>query len=694
MKYEKWLTLLCGTLLAFLLSFSCAFCIATGFDLHADGLVNLRAILLWCVFVSLLCSIFDTFRFGSMVIFVLLALLGVYLSFYGALAESVEALCETISTRYHNGYQWTILRWSEADLQTVDRTMALQLIGSAVAMVAAWTVCKKRLTVWAVLAGLLPLLSCTILTTTVPAKEALFLWLSAMALLLLTQAVRRRDVGQGNRLTLFAALPVALALALLFHFVPQEGYTGDARANRLLEKVQAVIDINGGTTIIDTADNVDLTKVGWTTQRPTPVMEVTVTDSGTYYLRGRAYDVYTGKEWRDSGTESALTWPIGGTYRGAVTIKTKEEERFLYLPYYTNSMLEQIIGNSLQNESKETEYSFDCYYPLDMSLISWRPSPEEAEMQKMTALPGETQEWAAAKADEILAGRNALTEDEKARFLCRYVQNHARYNLNTPRMDSDYSDFAQWFLTEADSGYCIHYATATTVLLRAVGIPARYVTGFTVEGVAGQTVTVPMKNAHAWVEYWTDACGWQILDPTPAAQEDAPEQTTTEPTTLSQTEATQEATAPPKTTASESAEANLPNDKTPDEVGTSEASKSMDFSAFLQTFRWLIYTALMIALVVGQWKLRVFLRRRARHRGTTNARALRCWRQALCYARVLGEKPESALRELALKAKFSQYVLTEEELQQFERYFRHAVNALRKKPLPLRLIYRLVLALY
>ena len=93
MKYEKLLTLLCGTLLAFLLSFSCAFCIATGFDLHADELVDLRAILLWCVLISLLCGVFDTFRFGGIVIFALLALLGVYLWFYGALAESVEALC-------------------------------------------------------------------------------------------------------------------------------------------------------------------------------------------------------------------------------------------------------------------------------------------------------------------------------------------------------------------------------------------------------------------------------------------------------------------------------------------------------------------------------------------------------------------------------------------------------------------------
>lgn len=695
MKHERWLTFLCGTLLAFLLSFSCAFCIATGFNLHTDGLVDLRQLALWCAFLSLVCSACDTFRFGGVFVFVILAAVGAYLWFYGALEQSVEALCETITTRYHNGYCWGILHWSDADLQAVDRTMALQLIGSVVAMVTAWTVCRKHLTIWAILVGLLPLLSCTILTTTVPAKAALFLWLTAIALLLLTQTVRRCNVRQGNKLTLFATLPVVLVVALLFFLVPQEGYTGEKRADQLLQKVESLLGITGSTTGIDTSDNVDLRNVGWMTQRPTPVMDVTVTSSGTYYLRGRAYDVYTGTEWKDSGMGATLTWPIAGSHRGTVTIETREEEKFLYLPYYTNSMLEQIIGNSLQNDGKETEYSFDCYSPLDMFAISWRPSPDETEMQRMTALPGETWEWAAAKADEILAGRSALTEDEKARFLCRYVQNHARYDLNTPRMDSEYSDFAQWFLSEADSGYCIHYATATTVLLRAAGIPARYVTGFTVEGIEGKTVTVPLKNAHAWVEYWTDMYGWQILDPTPAAQEEVPEQTTTEPTTLSLPETTQETTAPPKTTApKESSQTEISSNKTSNQAATPEQSDSLDFAAVLGALRWLIYIVLMIGLLIGQGKQRVYLRKRARECGAPNARALFCWRQAIFYARVLGEKPAPALRELTLKAKFSSHELTAEELQQFEDYFSCAVHALRKKPLLLRLIYRYVLALY
>ena len=47
-------------------------------------------------------------------------------------------------------------------------------------------------------------------------------------------------------------------------------------------------------------------------------------------------------------------------------------------------------------------------------------------------------------------------------------------------MDLDSEDFAIWFLTEADTGYCIHFATAAVVLLRAAGIPARYVDGYVV----------------------------------------------------------------------------------------------------------------------------------------------------------------------------------------------------------------------
>lgn len=747
MKHEKVSTLFCGALLAFLLSFSCAACIATAFELPAAGLADLRQLALWCGMISLACGICCSFRFGGILAFVLLSASAAYLWFYGDLALSIEALCNTISIRYNRGYHWGILCWSGTDLQAVDRTMALQAIGSLVAMVAAWTVCKRRIALWTILAGLLPLISCTILTTTVPAKAALFLWLLALSLLLLTQPMRRKNANHANKLTLFAALPAILALVLLFRLIPQEGYTGADRAARLLHRVESLFsETFGGGSGGGRDESVNLSRVGRRAQSNTPVMDVTATFNGTCYLRGRAYDVYTGTQWKDSGIDYGFPWPVlerdafepAAQPRGSVTVETRNTEDILYHPYYTDAMLHQQLGSVQYNDSELTRYSFDRYLPIKLlrygensdeaayymqhmsQLLGYDEEgksfaeyyinylnhngfdiclPDDNAMQAMTALPEDTRLWAEEKVAAILAEIGVNDEEASAEtvagYVCTYLKNYARYDLNTPRMGASQTDFAYWFLTQSDTGYCVHYATAAVVLLRAAGIPSRYVSGFTVDVVAGETVTVPEKNAHAWVEYWTIDYGWQILDPTPAATDEVPTQTTA-PTTSATTESTTEATTAPtedsattETNASPAESSGINGGSTGE---TPEAGR--DLTALLQVLRWLGSAALLVGLIVGQWKLRVFLRRRACRRGAPNARALCCWRQVLRYAHALGEKPEPALRELALKAKFSQYVLTDEELQQFEHYFHHAIECLRQKPLLLRLLYRLVLALY
>ncbi|MGH3714767.1 MAG: transglutaminase TgpA family protein [Micromonosporaceae bacterium] len=66
-------------------------------------------------------------------------------------------------------------------------------------------------------------------------------------------------------------------------------------------------------------------------------------------------------------------------------------------------------------------------------------------------------------------------------------------------------------------GYCQQYAVAMTWMVRAAGIPARVVIGFT-QGVrenGGFTVTT--RNAHAWVEVFFEGFGWVPFDPTPAS---------------------------------------------------------------------------------------------------------------------------------------------------------------------------------
>ncbi len=105
---------------------------------------------------------------------------------------------------------------------------------------------------------------------------------------------------------------------------------------------------------------------------------------------------------------------------------------------------------------------------------------------------------------------------QKIEMVKNYISNSKTYSLKTPKMPSG-KDFATWFLNESDTGYCVHFATAGTLMLRALGIPARYVTGYYATAYANQSVTVTTDNAHAWVEYYSDTAGWIPLECTPSS---------------------------------------------------------------------------------------------------------------------------------------------------------------------------------
>ena len=89
------------------------------------------------------------------------------------------------------------------------------------------------------------------------------------------------------------------------------------------------------------------------------------------------------------------------------------------------------------------------------------------------------------------------------------------YTLQPPRLGRNSVDE---FLFDTHRGFCEHYASAFTVLMRAAGIPARVVTGYqgaTQNGV-GDYYLVQQSDAHAWSEIWQAGLGWTRLDPTAA----------------------------------------------------------------------------------------------------------------------------------------------------------------------------------
>lgn len=89
------------------------------------------------------------------------------------------------------------------------------------------------------------------------------------------------------------------------------------------------------------------------------------------------------------------------------------------------------------------------------------------------------------------------------------------YTLSPPLLGQHAVDE---FLFDTRRGFCEHYASAFTVLMRAAGIPARVVTGYQGGQInpVGDYVLVRQADAHAWTEVWLAGSGWVRIDPTAA----------------------------------------------------------------------------------------------------------------------------------------------------------------------------------
>lgn len=94
-----------------------------------------------------------------------------------------------------------------------------------------------------------------------------------------------------------------------------------------------------------------------------------------------------------------------------------------------------------------------------------------------------------------------------------FAQEAFYYTLTPPKLAGDSVDE---FLFGTKRGFCGHYASAFTTLMRAAGIPAHVVTGYqggTFNRFADYWI-VRQSDAHAWSEVWIDGRGWQRVDPT------------------------------------------------------------------------------------------------------------------------------------------------------------------------------------
>jgi protein-glutamine gamma-glutamyltransferase len=116
-------------------------------------------------------------------------------------------------------------------------------------------------------------------------------------------------------------------------------------------------------------------------------------------------------------------------------------------------------------------------------------------------------------ADEVTArGKNPY---DKAALIESFLRSGYAYTLDVnmpPGVDP-----LPYFLLQKRAGHCEYFASAMAVMLRAEGIPARFVTGFLpgeYNDVGGDYI-IRASDAHAWVEVFFPRYGWITFDPTP-----------------------------------------------------------------------------------------------------------------------------------------------------------------------------------
>ena len=284
------------------------------------------------------------------------------------------------------------------------------------------------------------------------------------------------------------------------------------------------------------------------------------------------------------------------------------------------------------------------------------------------------------------------------------------YTLTPPALPAG-EDFVEFFLLESRQGYCVHFATAATALLRAMGIPARYAEGYAVPAGEEGWVDVPDYNAHAWVEVYFGGAGWIPFEVTPAGpdspaatfnarpQEQGAAPTATPAPTPSPTPQpvpTPEAQAPTAPSAAPQASAS----PLPGEAGAEGESAG--------PWGWIAAgaTALGLLLLAGAVLLRhklvlkfrqERLRQPDRNKAALEAYAFlqRVHKTAKAALHGWDDTIPPQLEELALKARFSQHTLTQEELEPFLEELDKALSLLRERlPKGLRLWCRYGLCLF
>ncbi|WP_342574281.1 transglutaminaseTgpA domain-containing protein [Solibacillus sp. FSL K6-1781] len=262
------------------------------------------------------------------------------------------------------------------------------------------------------------------------------------------------------------------------------------------------------------------------------------------YWRVETKDFYTSKGWEQSDDESLqqtlqfadplpLSIKPGSEEPQSVEVQAINEEYLFLLQAYgitsynldgTQTGLRFNTGNEkilpLINSDVVAPASYEMTFQQpEYSYVALKESLSSTENDsRYLQLPDNLPQRVTDLALEITDMYDSVYDKARAieGYFARSGFQYETTNVQVPSADQDYVD---QFLFETRLGYCDNFSTSMVVMLRSIGIQARWVKGFSsgerIDSQDGMvTYQVTNNDAHSWVEAYIDGIGWMPFEPT------------------------------------------------------------------------------------------------------------------------------------------------------------------------------------
>lgn len=652
------------------------------FSLSAD-----QRLPLFLIVAVLFCWLmFSFWRFSLPGILICLALA---LLFYQGRSELLSQQFEDIANRmavtYYNRFVASGYVYSGAE---ISHTEAMFFVGFVLSALMGLTLNSREDRIFLPLLICLPtVFLCLLVYGLMPGW--VMLCLCAFVFLLLSTGRINAPEGNTGKSFLLLVLPVAMVLSLILLFKNPDNYNYEEQKLSLVELAQNFtqeltssiregdsvlvnerLPDNSGDDSYDALDEqlningeaLDISSTPTSSAMQQILMYVESGESGYFYLRSCSFGSYTGTGWGQAPDYPGDSIPafssLAVAASGLATESTMDirlsnvDSSRKYIPYYCTLDYDNdsyITGG--QDQYSLSFYSFDSNYgalALPAELRDRELSYRQFVYSNYLALPDSTR-----TSLQDIAAQNSLSGDtvyETVALVAEYVRSRCPYNIDTQPYPSD--DYALYFLTQATEGYCVHFATAATAMYRALGLPARMVTGVAFNAQAGVTVTVLGENAHAWTEVYIDGLGWLPVEVTPGSYEG--------PAIGDMDEETQEQPALP----SPESQGSEVNERLPDNSENENTSHSEESEEPWAPGPWLIaFVSVLLLFILGFFRYRIKCSIWKRSlKGSKNKAALSAWR---CAKRICsyGASMPDEIKTAAQKAFYGRGLDSREELE-------------------------------